>query len=197
MIGVFGGTFDPPHLAHAVLAEEAFQELGLEKVLWVLTPQPPHKPKRPISAVEHRIAMVELVTTNDQKFELSRADLDREPPHYAVGTIDWLRARYPGEKLAYIMGSDSLRDLPGWHDPITFVNSCDLIGVMKRKDAHADLQSLEQELPGLRDKVDYFEVPLLEISGHEIRKRVSEEKPYRYFLLPSVARYIESEHLYR
>jgi nicotinate-nucleotide adenylyltransferase len=197
MIGVFGGTFDPPHLAHAVLAEEAFYALGLNKVLWVLTGQPPHKPERPVSTVDQRLAMVAMITANDQKFEISRADLDREPPHYAVGTLNWLRARYPGEKFAYIMGSDSLRDLPDWHDPMNFVQSCDLIGVMKRKNAPADPETLEQVLPGLRDKLSFFEVPSLEISGGEIRKRVRDSRPYRYFLVPSVARYIESERLYR
>lgn len=197
MIGIFGGTFDPPHLAHAVLAEEAFYELGLTKLLWVLTAQPPHKPDRPISPVEDRLAMVEIITGDNGSFELSRADLDRDPPHYAVGTIAWLRDRYPGEKLAYIMGSDSLRDLPTWHTPREFLNSCDQIGVMWRKDARVDLDGLEHQLPGINDKVRFFEVPLLQISGREIRERVKAARPYRYFLLPGVAHYIEANRLYR
>ncbi len=197
MIGILGGTFDPPHLAHAVLADEASHQLELDKTLWVVTAQPPHKPDRPISAIEHRLAMVELVTANNARFELSRADLDREPPHYAVGTIKWLQDRYDGEKFAYIMGSDSLRDLPSWHDPEGFVEACDLIAVMQRKDAHADLGALEQRFPGLRDKLSFLEIPLLEISGHAIRQRIRDGRPFRYFLLSEVARYVEVNQLYR
>lgn len=197
MIGIFGGTFDPPHLAHAVLAAEAFHELGLKRVLWVLTAQPPHKPDRPISPVADRLAMVEIITGDNEHFELSRADLDRDPPHYAVGTIAWLRNRYPGEAFAYLMGSDSLRDLPTWHAPQEFVDACDLIGVMRRKDARVDLDGLEGQLMGVGRKLKIFEVPLLQISGHEIRERVRHDRPYRYFLLPAVAQYVEANRLYR
>lgn len=197
MIGIFGGTFDPPHLAHAVLAAEAFHELGLKKVLWVLTAQPPHKPDRPISPVADRLAMVEIITSGNEYFELSRADLDRDPPHYAVGTIAWLRDFYPGEAFAYLMGSDSLRDLPTWHTPQEFVDACDLIGVMRRKDAFVDLNGLEGQLTGIGSKLKFFEVPLLQISGHDIRERVRHGRPYRYFLLSGVAHYVESHRLYR
>lgn len=197
MIGVFGGTFDPPHLAHVVLADEARHELNLEKVLWVLTAQPPHKPNKPISAVEHRLSMVEVVTRGDVNFELSRADLDRAPPYYALGTLSWLRERYPGKDLAYIMGSDSLEDLPNWHNPKAFVDACDCIGVMERRGAQADLQQLESKLPGLAGKLKFFDVPSLEISGSEIRERAKACGPYRYFLLPEVYNYIQINNLYQ
>ena len=197
LIGIFGGTFDPPHLAHAVLADEASYALGLSRVLWVLTAQPPHKPGRPISDVEHRIAMVEFVTRGDAHFELSRADLDREPPHYAVGTLDWIRARYPDERVAYLMGSDSLRDLPTWHTPQAFVEACDLIGVMRRRGAEVELNHLGEEIPDALDKLQFFDIPLLEISGSEIRRRVKAGEPHRYFLTPEIAHYIELHQLYQ
>ena len=197
VIGIMGGTFDPPHLAHAVLADEALHTLELDRILWVPTAHPPHKPDRPISAVEHRIAMVELLTGSDENFELSRADLDRKPPHYAVGTMEWLRARHPETQLAYIMGSDSLRDLPSWHEPRTFVELCDCIGVMGRKDAVVDLDELERSLPGVSDKLIFFEVPLLQISGFEIRNRIQQQGAYRYFLHPDVVEYIRLHELYR
>jgi nicotinate-nucleotide adenylyltransferase len=196
VIGILGGTFDPPHIAHAVLAEEAFYSLDLTSVLWVLTAQPPHKPESPISSVEHRIEMVKLVTQMEPHFELSRADLDREAPHYAVGTLSWLRERYPGERFAYIMGSDSLRDLPTWHTPRAFVDACDLIAVMKRKDADFEMEDLEEQIPGIQAKLTFFQVPQLEIAGHEIRRRVKESEAWRFFVLPDVADYIEANTLY-
>jgi nicotinate-nucleotide adenylyltransferase len=141
--------------------------------------------------------MVEIITAGDAHFELSRADLDREPPHYAVGTLDWLRERYPGEHLAYLMGSDSLRDLPTWHTPQAFVEACDLIGVMRRKGAEGELNHLSKVIPGVLDKLQFLEVPLIEISGSEIRRRVKAREPHRYFLIPQVANYIELHQLYQ
>lgn len=197
MIGVFGGTFDPPHLAHAVLADEARHALDLKTVLWVLTAQPPHKTEQPHSAVEHRLAMVASVMQADQHFELSRADLDREPPHYAVGTMAWLRERYPGERFTYLMGADSLRDLPTWHTPGAFVEACDRLAVMDRKGAVIDLDNLEAQIPGLKAKLTFVEAPVLEISGRDIRRRVRAGDAHRYFLLPEVAEYIQVNNLYR
>ncbi len=197
MIGIFGGTFDPPHLAHTVLAAEASDSLGLSEVLWVLTAQPPHKPDKPISAVEHRTAMVQIITADDEKFELSSADLEREPPHYTVGTISWLQERLPEERFAYIMGMDSLRDLPTWHKPQEFVQLCDLICVMRRQGTNADLNELEKQIPGLNEKLTFLDVPALEISGSEIRRRARAGEPYRYFLLPRIYTYVHSHKLYR
>ena len=132
LIGVLGGTFDPPHIAHLILADEARSALDLQKVLWVVTAQPPHKENQTISAIDHRVAMVKLVADGDPFFEFSTADLDRPPPHYAHGTMEWLRRHDPNARLAYLMGEDSLCDLPTWNTPKRFVDSCDVIVVMDR-----------------------------------------------------------------
>ena len=87
-IGLFGGTFDPPHLGHLILASEAYSQLGLNRLLWILTPDPPHKQDQVITPVEHRLAMVNLAIQDNAKFELSRVELDRPGPHYTLDTVE-------------------------------------------------------------------------------------------------------------
>lgn len=197
MIGVFGGTFDPPHLGHLILADEGAAELDLTRVLWVLTADPPHKPERPISEAGARVEMVERAIEGDGGFELSRADLDRPGPHYAVDTLDWLRDHGEDAPIAYLMGSDSLIDLPRWHRPESFVAACDRIGVLRRPGSRVNWDELEPELPGLREKVLFFEAPFVGISGRDIRSRVRAGRPYRYLVLPRVAEVILARNLYR
>ncbi len=197
LIGVFGGTFDPPHLGHLVLADEAYHALALEKVLWVVTGDPPHKPGMPITPVEHRLAMVQAAIAGDDRFELSRADVDRPGPHYAEGTLRWLQERLPGIPLAYLMGADSLRDLPDWHQPERFLARCDRLGVMRRPGIDVDLQALEARLPGVAAKVRFFDAPLIGVSARGLRRRISHGLPHRYLLPTEVLEYIETKGLYR
>jgi nicotinate-nucleotide adenylyltransferase len=191
LIGVFGGTFDPPHFGHLILAEEARQALHLERVLWVVTARPPHKPQQPVTPVEDRLAM------DNPAFEVSLADVERPVPHYAVGTLRWLQARHPLAGLVYLMGSDSLRDLPNWHEPQEFIEACTAIAVMRRPGADVDLIRLERLLPGLRLRVRYFDAPLLSLSAKEVRRRVREGRSYRYLVPPAVAELIVERGLYR
>ncbi len=197
MIGVFGGTFDPPHLGHLILADEGAAQFGLSRLLWVVTAAPPHKPEWPISEAQARVEMVERAIEGNGTFELSRADLDRPRPHYAVGTLEWLRQHGEDDSIAYLMGSDSLIDLPTWHRPKRFVSECDRIGVLRRPGARVDWDELETELPGLRERVRFFEAPFVGISGREIRSRVEQGRPYRYLVLPRVAEVIQARGLYR
>ncbi len=196
MIGVFGGTFDPPHIAHRILADEARYQLGLERVLWVVTAQPPHKPEVPHSPAEVRAEMVEAAIGGDPHFELSRADMDRPGPHYSVGTIAWLNQRYPGGRWAYLMGADSLRDLPSWHEPGELLKLVDALAVMGRPDADARLSRLEGQLPGISAKVRWILGPLVDVSSQEIRRRVEQHEPYRYWVPEGVADVIERHGLY-
>ena len=197
MIGVFGGTFDPPHLGHRILADEAFHQLGLEKVLWVVTAQPPHKPDVPHSPAEVRAEMVEAAIGGDPHFELSRADMDRPGPHYSVGTMAWLNQKYPGSQWAYLMGADSLRDLPRWHEPGELLRLVQVLGVMGRPDAEAHLSRLEEQIPGVTAKVRWIRAPLVDLSSQEIRRRVELREPYRYWVPEAVADVIDRHGLYR
>jgi nicotinate-nucleotide adenylyltransferase len=196
LVGVLGGTFDPPHFGHLVLADIGRWALDLEKVLWVVTANPPHKPDAPISSIEDRITMVETAIENDPVFELSYADIDRPGPHYAIDTIRWLTERHDDIDFVYLMGADSLMDLPTWHDPMGFLEICGVLGVMRRPGVEVDMLELEFELPGVTGKVTFFDAPLIGISGQDIRRRVRNREPFRYFLPQAIVEFIEEKGLY-
>jgi nicotinate-nucleotide adenylyltransferase len=196
-IGIFGGTFDPPHIGHLILAAEAYAQLGLDRLLWVLTPDPPHKQDRVITLLEHRLAMIRLALADAPEFELSTVEMDRPGPHYALDTVKIIADQNPGANLVYLMGGDSLRDLPLWHLPADFVKACAFIGVMRRPGDNIYLPGLEEEFPGLTSKVRFVEAPLLDIAAHEIRTRIATGQPFRYFLPPGVYAYILNHNLYR
>jgi nicotinate-nucleotide adenylyltransferase len=195
-IGIFGGTFDPPHLGHLILASEARTQLQLSRLLWVLTSIPPHKTNQPISQLDDRLAMLKLALIDEPGFELSSVDMDRPGPQYTLDTINLLAQIYPEAELIPLIGGDSLRDLPTWHNPVELAAVCQEIGVMRRLGDSIDLSSLEKEIPGISGKVRFVDAPLLEIASHEIRQRVREGLPFRYYLLPSVYRYIIEHKLY-
>ena len=196
-IGLFGGTFDPPHLGHLILASEAQSQLELDRLLWVLTPEPPHKQDQPITSTEHRLAMVRLAIADNPSFELSRIELDRPGPHYTLDTIRLIAQQNPEAEIVPIIGGDSLHDLPTWHQPKEIVYACHWIGVMRRPNEESSLDELERELPGIRSKVHYVDAPLLEIASREIRNRIAEGRSVRYYLPMLVYEYIERHHLYQ
>lgn len=197
MIGVFGGTFDPPHIGHLILADEARGRCGLESVRWVVTGEPPHKPEQPITSVDDRLEMVRLAISNDAHFELSRLEIDRPGPHFSADTMQLLSTREPERKLAYLMGMDSLRDLTSWHQPGRLLDLSTSLVVLNRRDVDANVDELEDRLPGLKGKLRFLEVPLIDIASSDIRRRVKSDAPYRYLVPPPVAEYIQTRGLYR
>lgn len=197
MIGIFGGTFDPPHLGHLILADEALDRLQLERVLWMVTGHPPHKPHRPIASIEQRLEMVRRTIGDNPRFELSRLEADRPGPHYAADTLDLLTSEHPTERWGYIMGKDSLRDLPQWHAPKELVRLSSAIVVLNRPEVEVDLERLEQSIPGLEAKLRYLDIPLIEISSSDIRRRVREGHPFRFLVPAGVAEFIRQSGLYR
>jgi len=195
-IGIFGGTFDPPHIGHQILAMEAYDELKLDQLFWVLTPNPPHKMGKRITSVDLRLEMVRAAVKYDKVFELSTVDLDRIGPHYVIDTVNIFRDQFPQDFLIFLMGGDSLHDLPDWHNPVAFVETCDGIGVMHRPGEKIDLIKLEEKVPGLSAKVLFIEAPLLEISSNTIRELVALGKPYQYYLPHEVYKIVKREKLY-
>jgi nicotinate-nucleotide adenylyltransferase len=196
-LGIFGGTFDPPHLAHRILAAEFHHQLGLERVLWVLTPQPPHKDVLPIASVEDRLDMLRAAIADNPAFEISLVEVERPGPQYAVDTMQILADRLPQTELVYLMGGDSLRDLPTWKRPQGFLENCHGLGVIRRPGDQVDLSSLETLLPGIKSKLQFVDSPLLEISASDIRRRIAQADPYRYFLPEKVYRIIQERRIYR
>lgn len=195
-IGVFGGTFDPPHLGHMILASEAKYQLSIDRLLWVITEIPPHKLDSKITVLEDRLELVKAALEDNVDFQLSRIEIDRPGPHFAVDTIRLLHDQFPEDEIIYIMGGDSLSDLPSWHNAVEFVRQVDGIGVLQRPGESNDLPALEKILPGVTEKTVLLETPLIEISSTLIRKRIREGKPFRYFVLPKVHDLILQKKLY-
>ena len=196
-LGIFWGTFDPPHLGHLILAAESGDQLALEKVLWVITADPPHKHGQVISPLEVRLKLLRAALDDDPRFEISRVDIDRPGPQYAVDTVQILKGLYPGSQLFYLLGGDSLRDLPKWYAPQRLLATVDAVGVMRRPGDLIDLGGLERTLPGLSKRVQFVDAPLLEIASRDIRERLAENRHFRYFLPDAVYALIVGEKLYQ
>ncbi|MFZ5878111.1 MAG: nicotinate-nucleotide adenylyltransferase [Chloroflexota bacterium] len=196
-LGLFGGTFDPPHLGHLILASEACAQLRLDRLLWVLTPTPPHKLGQAITPAEQRLALVERAIAGDPLFELSRVELDRPGPHYTLDTLRQVQADHPQADVILLIGGDSLRDLPTWRQAADLLAACREIGVMRRPGDSADLSALEESLPGLRSKLRFVDAPLLEIASSEIRRRAAQGEPFRYYVPAAVHDYIQRHRLYQ
>jgi nicotinate-nucleotide adenylyltransferase len=196
-IGIFGGTFDPPHLGHLILASESLCQLKLDRLQFVLTSSPPHKIGQPITSIEMREKLVRAALYNNPSFEFSRVDMDRPGPHYAVDTVNIIREQFPGSELVYLIGGDSLRSLPKWHKPQELICAVDFLGVMRRPGIKINWASLEKYIPGIHNKVSFVDAPLLEISSSEIRKRVAEGCPFRYFVPTEVYKLIVEAALYQ
>ncbi|MGB9586085.1 MAG: nicotinate-nucleotide adenylyltransferase [Anaerolineales bacterium] len=194
--GVLGGTFDPPHLGHLILAAEAVHQLKLSQVLFVLTPSPPHKIGWNITPVEDRLKLLEMAIMGNSEFQVSFVDIERLPPHYAVDSMNILHQNFPEQQLIYLMGADSLHDLPTWHRAKDFVEACDGIGVMQRTLDKLELRYMEEQLPGIDKKVIWLSAPRFDISSSEIRRRVKSGAPFRYFVPESVYQYILQNKLY-
>jgi nicotinate-nucleotide adenylyltransferase len=195
-IGVYGGTFDPPHIAHQILASECSFQLRLERILWVLTPNSPFKQDVSSTAASERLKLVQAAISGNPHFVLSRVEMDLPPPQYTSVTMQVLASFHPNDQLVYLMGGDSLKDLPKWHKPAQFLDACHEVGVMRRAGDEVDLPSLEEVLPGISAKVRFVEAPLIDISASDIRRRIEAGMPYQYYLPAEVYRLIREKGLY-
>ncbi|MGQ9887006.1 MAG: nicotinate-nucleotide adenylyltransferase [Aggregatilineales bacterium] len=195
-IGVLGGTFDPPHIGHLILGEYAVEALNLDCLLYVPAADPPHKRNREKAAVEHRLAMLQLALAGNDHFCLSRIDIDRPGPHFSLEMVRIVQSHYPGAALYFVMGGDSLRDLPAWHRPEELIELCQF-AVMERPGDTIDPHMHDSVLPGLAQRVVILRTPALEISSTEIVNRLREGRSVRYLVPDSVLAYIAQNGLYR
>ena len=194
-IGVFGGTFDPPHIAHQIVAEFVRDALDLDCVLWVPVGDQPLKNAQRITPIDHRVEMVRRSTEDNPLFDLSLVDVERPGPHFTVDTLGILSDQNRGAGFTLILGGDSLKDLPRWHEPGRLISLATL-AVVDRPGASYDLGQLENEIPGLSQTVKSVPVPQVDISSTEIRQRYATGQSIRYLVPSSVLDYIKTQQLY-
>jgi nicotinate-nucleotide adenylyltransferase len=197
-LGILGGTFDPIHLGHLLMAEAAREWLRLERILFVPAGDPPHKQGSQKTPASHRRAMVEVALVTNPHFALSPVDLERPGPHYSTDTVRLIRAQYnlSAEACFFIIGSDSLQDLPAWHNPKELITLCRL-AVVHRPGYQPDIPALAATLPLIPLRLDWVEMPVVGIAASEIRARVQAGQSIRYQVVDSVRAYIEEHGLYQ
>ncbi|MBN1259116.1 MAG: nicotinate (nicotinamide) nucleotide adenylyltransferase [Anaerolineae bacterium] len=194
--GVLGGSFDPPHYGHLVLAETARVQLALDRVLFVPAGQPPHKPPLALSPPEDRVALVTAAIAGNAAFELARVDLDRPGPHYTVDMLARLRAQHSDVATWYfLMGEDSLHEFAQWHTPDAILAQV-ILAVMPRDEGPGDLDEVYVRFPVLRTRLVWLDAPRIQISATALRRRAREGLPLRYLTPPDVVAYIAQHRLY-
>jgi nicotinate-nucleotide adenylyltransferase len=203
-IGVFGGTFDPIHLAHLAVAQEAAEQLGLERILFIPAGEPPHKPGRVITPAEHRLAMVELAIAGNDRFAVDRMEIDREGPSYTVDSLESLHAaRGAGgdaPDLALVLSAEAFLGLMTWREPRRIVELTRFI--VAPRDGYPDagpgfLAEHLPDRPDLADRATFLDAPRLRISASELRGRAAAGRSLRYLVPDAVAAYIGDHALYR
>lgn len=197
-VGVLGGTFDPIHSGHLIIAEEARLGLGLSQVIFVPAGEPWLKGAREISSAVHRLEMVKLAIAANPRFTVSTVDLDRGGPSYTEDTLTDLR-RELGEAadFYFILGMDALAQFAMWREPRRIVEMCHLVAARRPGARELDLESLEQSLPGISRRLIVLDNPEVDISSSEIRERVAEGKSIRDMVPEAVERYIAEHGLYK
>ncbi len=196
-IGVLGGTFDPIHNGHLLLAEEVRARLNLAKTLFVPAGQPWLKVDSPISPAEHRAEMVRLAIADRPYFKLEAMEVGHPGPSYTVDTIDGLKAQLGiGDELFFILGADNLAELPLWREPSRLITMCHLVVVPRPDYPLPDLKALEAIIPGLPQRVTLMDKPEIDISASAIRGRVARGLSIHHLVPEPVERYIKEYKLY-
>jgi nicotinate-nucleotide adenylyltransferase len=193
--GIFGGAFNPPHIGHLVCAQEALAQLELDRVLFVPFGQPPHRELEDDPGADARFEMVELAVADDERFEASRIEIDREGPSYTADTLAQLHEESPDDELFVILGGDQASSLPTWHEPERVLELATL-GVFER--VNWGRNAIGIKIGRLRgaDLVRYLDMPAIHVSSTLVRRRVREGAPIRYLVPGSVVDYIVANDLY-
>ncbi len=187
-IGVFGGTFDPPHTGHLVVASDACGALGLDRVLWIPSAVPPHKVKTVQAPAEARLEMVRAAIAGDPRFEADDLELRRPGPSYTVDTLRDLAARHPGAELVLLIGADNLREIPGWREPGEILRLA-RVAVLSRDGAGVPPDAPVPAVPVPVTRVD--------VSATEVRRRAAAGETIRYLVPDAVRALVERRGLYR
>lgn len=186
-LGVFGGTFDPPHLGHLIVAQDAWSALGLDRLLFVPAAAPPHKVDRAITPARLRLEMLRAALAGDPRFEAEDLELRRAGPSYTVDTLRELRTRYPAAELFFLLGTDQFRELHTWREPAEIARLARLV-VLSRGGEEVEARV---DFPHQR-----LQVTRIDLSATEVRARVAEGRPIRYLVPEGVTDVIGREGLY-
>jgi nicotinate-nucleotide adenylyltransferase len=196
--GILGGTFDPIHTGHLILAQEVLWRLGLDEVWFVPTGEPWMKRGEPLTGKADRKAMVELAIIANERFKLSTVEMDRPGETYTVDTLEELRAgEMRGDDVLFIMGVDTLNSMHRWKAPERILELAQLVIALRPGHGPVDLKPLEAIDPTVGERVMTVHLPLIEISSTELRRRAIAGEPYRYLVPDAVGDYIERHGLYR
>jgi nicotinate-nucleotide adenylyltransferase len=196
-VGILGGTFNPPHLAHMVCASEARAQLGLQRVLLVPAGVPPHKPMEQEPGRMHRLEMCRLAAAGHGDWlEVSALEVGRDGPSYTIDTLREIHATRPGDELTFIVGGDMAWSLPSWHEPEALL---ELAAMAVAERAGARREEVRARLAGMpgAEQIAYIDVPRIDISSSALRRRVREGRPIDYLVTDAVADYIEQWRLYQ
>ena len=186
-----GGTFDPIHIAHLIIAEQALDSLGLDRVVFVPSARPPHKHNGQVAPLDHRLEMVRIAIAGNPRLELSDLEARRPEPSYTVETIRQFRRELgDGETIYFIMGADSLVQFFGWKDPLDLISACEFI-VVPRPGVDPDEGDAR-----IREKARVLDAPLMGVSSSDIRSRVRAGRSVRYLVPEGVDAYIREKNLY-
>ena len=189
-----GGTFDPIHYGHLVTAEEALVQFALDAVVFVPTGHPWMKQGRVVSPAEDRYLMTVIATASNPRFQVSRVEIDRDGPTYAVDTLRTLSAHNPDAELYFITGADAMLEILDWKDPDEVLSIAHFIAATR---PGYDLARFEAAGPARDASVSMMTIPALAISSTDIRERIHDGRPIRYLVPEGVKSYVEKAGLYR
>lgn len=194
-VGIYGGVFNPPHHGHLIAAQEAYSQLRLDVVVWIPAGVAPHREIEGDPGAEARFEMVEMCTAADERFRVSRIELEREGPSYTVDTLEQLREREPDAELFLIIGGDQALALPKWRDPERILELA-TIGVFERGSSTRNAIGITLSRMRGADRLCFLDMPRIDISSTLVRRRARERKPIRYLVPDKVANFIGAQSLY-
>ena len=195
-IGILGGSFNPPHLGHLVMAQEAHAQLGLDKVVFMPVATPPHKELDGDPGPEARYELCRLAVAKDERLEVSRLELDRGGPSYTVDTLRAIHERSPRDELIFIVGGDMAHSLPAWREPEEVLRLATL-AIAERESIRRDDIAEQLRSLGEPDRFRFFEMPRIDVSSSLVRRRVRASQPIRYLVPDDVVRVVGARGYYR
>lgn len=193
-LGILGGSFDPVHFGHLILAQSALEELTLDKIIFMPSYKPPHKLDKKLASFEDRLLMLELALEDREDFLISTLEMERQGPSYTYDSLKIIEKSYGASELYFLIGGDSLLYLDKWYRASDLIREFSF-AVAPRPGR--SIEELEEKIKSLQGNIKLLDSPYIEISSSSIRKRLEDYKSIRYYLPRSVEGYIHEKKLYR